>query len=135
MPSSMVRDHSVTSQRPCAIAPDDQALHSLNFTPDIIVERNQQPRCILDAKWKNLRGGPEAEDVQQVVSYGTALGCLDVRLVYPGERFRAIRYAVGKHGMLLTIHTLAVGRGHEARRRSLRRLVRSISRGAVRPRH
>jgi 5-methylcytosine-specific restriction enzyme subunit McrC len=127
--------YSVTSQRQYNIAPDDPALHPLTFTPDIVIEKDQEPWCILDAKWKDLRGGPEARDVEQVVAYGTALGCFDVRLVYPGQRFRAVRYVVGKRGMRLTIHTLAVGRGQEARRQSLQRLIRSICRGLARPPH
>jgi 5-methylcytosine-specific restriction enzyme subunit McrC len=123
------------AQRTFAIAPDDRALHPLTLTPDLVIEKDQQPWCILDAKWKNLRGGPDAADVEQVVTYGIALGCFDVRLVYPGKRFRAVRYAVGQRGMRLTIHTLAVGRGQDARRQSLRRLIRSICRGGAGPPH
>jgi 5-methylcytosine-specific restriction enzyme subunit McrC len=125
--------YSVTSQRQYKIAPDDRALHPLTFTPDIVIEKDQESWCILDAKWKNLRGGPEATDVEQVVTYGIALGCVDARLVYPGQRFRAVRYAVGTRGMQVTIHTLAVGRGQKARRQSLQRLIRSICRGGPRP--
>jgi 5-methylcytosine-specific restriction enzyme subunit McrC len=127
--------YSVTSQRQFVIASDDPALHPLTFTPDIVIEKDQEPWCILDAKWKNLRGGPDAADVDQVVAYGSALGCSDVRLVYPGKCFRAVRYALDKRGMRLTIHTLAVGRGQEARRQSLGGLIRSICRGVRRSPH
>ena len=51
--------------------------------PDMVVDVDDQPVVVLDTKWKRLDGGPEREDVSQMLLYGQAYGAERVILIYP----------------------------------------------------
>jgi 5-methylcytosine-specific restriction enzyme subunit McrC len=100
---------------------------ALTGRPDFIVLRERQVRCVLDAKWKALDGPPPAADVHQALAYAAGLGCGDVRLVYPGRRYRAWRYEMTSGTLVLTVHTLRVTGDRTCCARSVDRLRRALA--------
>jgi 5-methylcytosine-specific restriction enzyme subunit McrC len=98
---------------------------SLIGRPDLVIRRDGKVRSILDAKWKSLDGPPPAPDVHQAIAYAAALGCRDVRLVYPGRRWTSWNYdLVGP--TTLSIHTLRVVGRRDACQQSLEQLARQM---------
>lgn len=99
---------------------------ALTLRPDIVLQTAGRPRLILDAKWKRFTN-PSPDDLHQILAYQSVFNVPDVRLVYPGQRFREREYALPR-GQLV-IHTLGVTRGREGCERSIRRLGRSLRQG------
>jgi 5-methylcytosine-specific restriction enzyme subunit McrC len=61
------------------------ARHDIVFEPDFVVGLDDgRARIVLDAKYKRA-SSHDASDVQQVVSYATALRCTEAVLVYPEQ--------------------------------------------------
>ncbi|GAA1461880.1 McrC family protein [Nocardiopsis exhalans] len=57
----------------------------IRIRPDLVVRGRDGIRCVVDAKYKDLKGGlPSTTDLYQMVSYCTALGCERAHLVYAG---------------------------------------------------
>ena len=103
----------------------------LTGRPDLVIHRDRKVKCILDAKWKSLDGPPPPADVHQALAYSTALGCKDVRLIYPGRRWTSWKYdLVGQ--TTLSVHTLRVVGRREACERSVGHLARQIRAVALR---
>jgi 5-methylcytosine-specific restriction enzyme subunit McrC len=69
------------------------AVGDLTLRPDVLVRRDAESCCVLDAKWK--RPGPDPADLHQVLAYATVCGVTRVALVYPGRRFARRRLAAG----------------------------------------
>ena len=78
-----------------------------------MLARDGEILTILDAKWKSLSDGPQGDDVHQILAYANAFGCGDVRLIYPGKRFRTHEYHLEKSAIRLTVHTLRVVGSHD----------------------
>jgi 5-methylcytosine-specific restriction enzyme subunit McrC len=117
----------IDSQREfCYHAPVAAGQPSLTGRPDLVVRRNRQAACVIDAKWKSLDGAPPAADVHQVLAYAVGLGCRDVRLVYPGRRWGAWRYELTESDVILTVHTLRVVGPRERCELSIRRLAGAV---------
>lgn len=54
--------------------------------PDVAIEQDQRVAVVVDAKWKRLgAGGPESDDLYQVLAYAGLLGATDAVLAYPGR--------------------------------------------------
>ena len=102
---------------------------ALTGRPDFVVRRAGRVSCVLDAKWKALDGPPPAADVHQSLAYAAGLGCPDVRLVYPGRRYRAWQYELTEGSTLLTVHTVRVKGPNERCRGSFGRLCDNIGVG------
>ncbi|HKB03812.1 MAG TPA: hypothetical protein VKD90_16430 [Gemmataceae bacterium] len=115
----------------CYHAPVPAGQPPLTGRPDFVVRRGDMAACVLDAKWKALDGPPAAGDVHQALAYATGLGCLAVRLVYPGRRWGTWRYELTESDVTLTIHTLRVVGPREKCEQSFLRLVRSLNRNHV----
>ncbi|HUR54774.1 MAG TPA: hypothetical protein VMZ71_11625 [Gemmataceae bacterium] len=71
-------------------------LGPVELQPDFVVRRRGVARAVLDAKWKTLKGGPEADDVHQVLAYSAITGADRVGLVYPGKRFGRQSFMAGR---------------------------------------
>ncbi|GAA1106154.1 McrBC 5-methylcytosine restriction system component [Nocardiopsis metallicus] len=57
----------------------------VRIRPDLVVRDRDGIRCVVDAKYKDLKGGlPSTTDLYQMVSYCTALGAERAHLVYAG---------------------------------------------------
>ena len=100
---------------------------ALTGRPDFVVRRDGRAACVLDAKWKALDGPPPAADVHQALAYAVGLGCPDVRLIYPGRRFRTWCYELHQNQAVLKVHTLRVIGPRAECLRSLQRLSRQIN--------
>jgi len=99
----------------------------LTMRPDLLVERDGRPACVLDTKWKRLPRTPlVTADVYQVLAYALAFGAGRAMLVYPGRRDRAWTYELKESPRTLVVKTLRVVGPAEACRRSLRRLGREV---------
>jgi len=53
--------------------------------PDIIIEINDEPKFILDTKWKIISNKPSEDDVRQMFAYNRLFNLHKAFLVYPGE--------------------------------------------------
>lgn len=53
--------------------------------PDIIIEINDEPKFILDTKWKIISNRPSEDDVRQMFAYNRLFNVQKAFLVYPGE--------------------------------------------------
>jgi 5-methylcytosine-specific restriction enzyme subunit McrC len=100
---------------------------TLTGRPDFVVHHGDRVHCVLDAKWKPLDGPPPAADVHQALAYAAGLGCRDVRLVYPGRRYHEWRYELVERDATLIVHALRVVGPREKCRRSVLRLLKSVS--------
>ena len=58
---------------------------SVRQKPDIIIDINQEPRFILDTKWKIINNRPSEDDIRQMFAYNKLFGTRLAYLVYPGE--------------------------------------------------
>ncbi len=97
----------------------------LQMRPDVVLYRDGEPRCIVDAKWKYLPATRlVVEDVYQVLAYAAALGVRRVVLVYPGKRDRVWKYALNGGQTEVEVRRLRVCGSREACAQSLLRLSR-----------
>jgi 5-methylcytosine-specific restriction enzyme subunit McrC len=95
----------------------------VQMRPDVLILRGEQPRLVVDAKWKRLREGPlVTADVYQILAYCTGLGVNRAVLVYPGRRDRAWTYTMARASVRIDVRTLRVVGDREQCGRSLRRL-------------
>ena len=53
--------------------------------PDIIIDVNQEPRFILDTKWKIINSKPSEDDIRQMFAYNKLFNVNQAYLVYPGD--------------------------------------------------
>jgi 5-methylcytosine-specific restriction enzyme subunit McrC len=99
----------------------------MTMRPDLLVERDGRPACVLDTKWKRLPRTPlVTADVHQVLAYALAFGTGRAVLVYPGRRDRAWTYELKEAPRTLVVRTLRVVGPAQVCRRSLRRLAREV---------
>jgi len=54
-----------------------------NFSPDLILYRKDEPVLVLDTKYKAMEGGPDSEDLYQILTYCHSLGVKEGMLLYP----------------------------------------------------
>jgi 5-methylcytosine-specific restriction enzyme subunit McrC len=94
--------------------------------PDVVIERGEGRRAIVDAKWKRLGRALVTSDVYQVLAYATALGAGRAVLVYPGRRDRTWTYTFPGTPLVLQVHALRVVGPRERCQRSLARLGRLL---------
>ena len=58
---------------------------SVRQKPDMIININQDPKFILDTKWKIINNRPSEDDIRQMFAYNKLFGTRLAYLVYPGE--------------------------------------------------
>jgi 5-methylcytosine-specific restriction enzyme subunit McrC len=93
--------------------------------PDVVLERQNGPPIVVDAKWKRLPGSAVVtDDLYQVLAYATTLGAELAVLVYPGRRLRVFEHRFGP--VCVQARTLNVAGRREACARALRRLGRDL---------
>jgi 5-methylcytosine-specific restriction enzyme subunit McrC len=107
-------------------APVPAGQPSLTGRPDFVLRRGGTVASVLDAKWKALDGPPPAADVHQALAYGAGLGCRDVRLIYPGRRYRNWRYELTASETKLIVHSLRVVGPAGSCARSVERLRKAL---------
>lgn len=67
----------------------------LHLRPDVLIERDDQPVAVVDAKWKRLPpAGVVTDDAYQVLAYAAAMGLKRAALAYPGRRVKRRRTEV-----------------------------------------
>jgi len=98
---------------------------TLTLQPDIVLERTDGSRVILDVKWKRLGETPLADDVQQVLAYALVFDATDMGLIYPGPRDEMRSYPM-LGGRELRLYQVRVTGAASACQRGIRRLVRAI---------
>jgi 5-methylcytosine-specific restriction endonuclease McrBC regulatory subunit McrC len=59
----------------------------IQICPDVVVKSLGKCLSIVDAKYKRTDGSCKNHDFCQVLSYATALNCLDTRLFYPASEY------------------------------------------------
>jgi 5-methylcytosine-specific restriction enzyme subunit McrC len=100
----------------------------LHVRPDLVLQLGGKPALVVDAKWKRPpRAALATADVYQVLAYCTALGARRAALVYPGRRDRAWDYRLARSDTRLSVFRLRVVGSRDQLRRSVRRLVRSLT--------
>jgi 5-methylcytosine-specific restriction enzyme subunit McrC len=119
-------------QRTWTVADSSDGSPGPTVRPDVTLDRDGQPRLVIDAKWKRLRGLPEPDDLHQAIAYGATLGVRRVMLVYPGRRDVSVRYTTAGGGLVVEARTLRVAARLDACRRSLARFGRECLRLAGR---
>lgn len=122
--------------QPCySIHPAASDQPAFQLRPDVVVERDDIPWLVIDAKWKELSGSAlNSEDVHQVLAYGATLGTRRVALVYPGARFRCWHYPLRRAPHSLEVYTIAVTGPRERLARSVERLGTALRRDPGRTR-
>ena len=96
--------------------------------PDVLVGPLDNPRLVLDVKWKRLsRTALTGEDVYQVLAHAAVLGARRAVLVYPGPHNRHWRYPTAG-GPTLDVVMLRIVGDRPACERSLRRLAKWLRR-------
>jgi 5-methylcytosine-specific restriction enzyme subunit McrC len=96
--------------------------------PDLTLEQAGQLRIVIDAKWKRLaQTGPESDDLYQMVSYATLLGCDRAVLVYPG-RGRSQAFSFARTSLRLWTCKLDVAGSSHRCRQARARLGQTIHR-------
>jgi 5-methylcytosine-specific restriction endonuclease McrBC regulatory subunit McrC len=104
-------------------------LSPVRFRPDVIVREGDNVCLVVDAKWKRLRPGRvRPADFYQALAYASALGSPRVVLIHPGSCDDAWTIPVPRARLEVQVRTLRVTAGANRCRRSLRRLVRALSR-------
>jgi 5-methylcytosine-specific restriction enzyme subunit McrC len=93
--------------------------------PDVVVRRRGAVRAVLDAKWKRLAGGPDPDDLHQILAYAAVTGAEHVALVYPGTRSGRCSLAVPGGRVRVTLFRLRVVGPLTDCEASVRRLVRA----------
>jgi 5-methylcytosine-specific restriction enzyme subunit McrC len=101
-------------------------LGPVELQPDFVVRRRGVARAVLDAKWKSLKAGPEADDVHQVLAYAAITGADRVGLVYPGKRFGHSSFTAG--GVRVSLFRVQVVGPTAVCAASVRRLVKAVRR-------
>jgi 5-methylcytosine-specific restriction enzyme subunit McrC len=100
----------------------------VQMRPDVLILRGEQPRLVVDAKWKRLRDGPlVTADVYQMLAYCAGLGVGRAVLVYPGRRDRVWKYTLTRASVCIQVRTLRVVGDREKCARSLRRLGAAVA--------
>jgi predicted component of viral defense system (DUF524 family) len=95
----------------------------VQMRPDVLILRGEQPRLVVDAKWKRLTKGPlVTADVYQMLAYCAGLGVDRAVLVYPGRRDRCWEYTLARTPVRIEVRTLRVVGDRDACCRSLNRL-------------
>jgi 5-methylcytosine-specific restriction enzyme subunit McrC len=102
----------------------------LLMRPDVTVCEGNEPRAVVDAKWKRLPPhGKVTADLYQVLAYCTALGVGRGVLVYPGRADHCRTYRLSRSGVRIEVRTLRITAGPHGCRRSLCRLGRALRAG------
>lgn len=79
----------------------------VRIRPDLVVRGRDGIRCVVDAKYKDLRGGlPSTTDLYQMVSYCTALGLERAHLVYAGGGGQGDTHSVLGASISVHVHVL-----------------------------
>jgi 5-methylcytosine-specific restriction enzyme subunit McrC len=121
--------HTVTVQPLFVVNEPVPGQPDVQMRPDVLIRRGEQPRLVVDAKWKRLTKGPlVTADVYQMLAYCAGLGVDRAVLVYPGRRDRAWTYTLGRAGVVIEVRTLRVVGDREECVRSLRRLGERVVR-------
>jgi 5-methylcytosine-specific restriction enzyme subunit McrC len=118
---------TVADQLVQAFSPTQSGQPALLMRPDVTISERNEPRAVVDAKWKRLPPhGKVTADLYQVLAYCTALGANQGILVYPGRADRCRAYRLSRSGVRIEVRTLRITAGPRACRRSLRRLGRTL---------
>jgi 5-methylcytosine-specific restriction enzyme subunit McrC len=117
------RDVRVEAQLPVPIHGDGPAL---SLRPDIVLYRGERVLAAIDAKWKRLRRGPEADDLHQALAYAAILGAPRAILVYPARRNRWKEYGVPNRPLMLGLHSLQVSGRQDCCDAALERWAQSL---------
>ncbi|WP_017586939.1 McrC family protein [Nocardiopsis ganjiahuensis] len=79
----------------------------VRIRPDLVVRGRDGIRCVVDAKYKDLKGGlPPTTDLYQMVSYCTALGVERAHLVYAGGAGQTDTHSVRGAPISVHVHVL-----------------------------
>lgn len=79
----------------------------VQIRPDLVVRGRDGILCVVDAKYKDLKGGlPSTADLYQMVSYCTALGLERAHLVYAGGGGRGDAHTVLGTSISVHVHVL-----------------------------
>jgi 5-methylcytosine-specific restriction endonuclease McrBC regulatory subunit McrC len=98
----------------------------LNLRPDVVI-RSKSGHSVIEVKWKEFTGQPEADDLHQIVAYAGALKARHAVLVYPGRRHQTRSYRMHSGTTQVQFTTLRMTGSQEQCERSLRRLARRIT--------
>lgn len=99
---------------------------ALVVRPDLILDRDNHPEVVIDAKWKALSSPLVRSDVYQMLAYCTILGGNRAVLIYPGRRNRSWRYRLAESPIQLQVRKLRVTGTRESLSKSTRRLFQSL---------
>ncbi|HLW68949.1 MAG TPA: hypothetical protein VKS79_26795 [Gemmataceae bacterium] len=97
----------------------------LFLRPDVVIQRKSD--CsVVDVKWKDFTGQPDADDLHQILAYAGALDANRAILVYPGRRYQSQVYRMQNARTQIEFVTLRMTGSREQCARSLQRLARRI---------
>jgi 5-methylcytosine-specific restriction enzyme subunit McrC len=108
-----------------------QPLHrigDLSMRPDLVLQRDNTPVLVLDAKWKK---DAVQQDIYQVLAYSAALGVRQAVLVYPGRHDSKRTYLFEAANITLTIRKVRVLGSREQCQRSARLLAQRVYRAGA----
>ncbi|MCE9562307.1 MAG: McrC family protein [Planctomycetes bacterium] len=96
--------------------------------PDIVIRKREEPRVVLDAKWKAPGAVPDAADLHQILAYAAITGAKHVGLVYPSRRFARRSFRVPGSDITVSLLRVRVIGSVEECRRSVGQLARFVRR-------
>jgi 5-methylcytosine-specific restriction enzyme subunit McrC len=106
----------------------DAGQPELFLRPDLVIR--QKTACsIVDVKWKDFTGQPDADDLHQILAYAGALDADRAILVYPGRWYNSQVYRMQNARTLVELITLRMRGSREQCERSLQRLAHRITCG------